>query len=428
VRFRVFLFWCHLTVGVLAGLVILVMSATGVALAYERQVLDWVAMRHPVVRPAPDAHWLSLDTLLARVQQASGAERVVSLSVTTDSTRPVGVGLENRRTLFVDPYTARIVGSDSVPRAIFLGVERLHRSLGIGAGLRSKAGTAITGVCNAAFLFMVLSGIYLWWPRRWSMRAFKRIAILEPRLRGRARDWNWHHAAGFWCALVLAFIVVSGMFMSYRWPMALVSRLTGSAAPERNPARGGGNRAEDGERERRGRARPGRVASAGEHREARARASLTSADASREPRGAGPNMDTLWARALAEAGNWQSIQMRLPREPGGPVAFSITDGPAGRPDHRSQLTLDARTGAVVDRQRYADADRARRVRMWMRFIHTGEAGGIIGQTIAALASAGAVVLVWTGIALAWRRLWRRLRSRQERRAAQMVTLTSSSTL
>jgi uncharacterized iron-regulated membrane protein len=41
--------------------------------------------------------------------------------------------------------------------------------------------------------------------------------------------------------------------------------------------------------------------------------------------------------------------------------------------------------------------------------HTGEAGGLAGQTIAFLASAGGSVLVWTGIALAWRRFrsWRR---------------------
>jgi len=42
-------------------------------------------------------------------------------------------------------------------------------------------------------------------------------------------------------------------------------------------------------------------------------------------------------------------------------------------------------------------------------MHTGEAGGIFGQSIAATASAGAAVLVWTGIALALRRgnRWRK---------------------
>jgi uncharacterized iron-regulated membrane protein len=40
----------------------------------------------------------------------------------------------------------------------------------------------------------------------------------------------------------------------------------------------------------------------------------------------------------------------------------------------------------------------------VRPVHTGEAGGMAGQMVAALASACGVVLVWTGFALAWRRL------------------------
>jgi uncharacterized iron-regulated membrane protein len=36
-------------------------------------------------------------------------------------------------------------------------------------------------------------------------------------------------------------------------------------------------------------------------------------------------------------------------------------------------------------------------------LHTGEAGGVVGQLVAGLASAGGAVLVYTGAALGWRR-------------------------
>jgi len=52
---------------------------------------------------------------------------------------------------------------------------------------------------------------------------------------------------------------------------------------------------------------------------------------------------------------------------------------------------------------FADQGPGRRLRSLMRFAHTGEVLGLAGQTVAGLASAGAVVLVWTGIALALRR-------------------------
>jgi uncharacterized iron-regulated membrane protein len=51
----------------------------------------------------------------------------------------------------------------------------------------------------------------------------------------------------------------------------------------------------------------------------------------------------------------------------------------------------------------------------MRFAHTGEVLGLPGQTVAGIVSAGAVVLVWTGFALAWRRFraWLSRRSREQ---------------
>ena len=39
--FRKAIFWIHLSCGVAAGLVVLMMSVTGVILTYERQILAW---------------------------------------------------------------------------------------------------------------------------------------------------------------------------------------------------------------------------------------------------------------------------------------------------------------------------------------------------------------------------------------------------
>ena len=42
---RTVLFWFHLATGLTAGVVVLIMSATGVALTYEKQVLEWADRR-----------------------------------------------------------------------------------------------------------------------------------------------------------------------------------------------------------------------------------------------------------------------------------------------------------------------------------------------------------------------------------------------
>jgi uncharacterized iron-regulated membrane protein len=75
---------------------------------------------------------------------------------------------------------------------------------------------------------------------------------------------------------------------------------------------------------------------------------------------------------------------------------------------RSSLTLDGTTGAIVRWEPYQGTSLGQKMRGWMRFAHTGELGGLPGEAIAGLASAGGAFLVWTGCALALRRFsaWR----------------------
>ncbi|MDQ3255167.1 MAG: PepSY domain-containing protein, partial [Acidobacteriota bacterium] len=75
---------------------------------------------------------------------------------------------------------------------------------------------------------------------------------------------------------------------------------------------------------------------------------------------------------------------------------------------RAQLTLNPTSGEVVRWEPFSSFSRGRRLRSFLRFAHTGEVAGLIGQTVAGLASLGGAMLVWTGLALAWRRwcAWR----------------------
>jgi uncharacterized iron-regulated membrane protein len=63
----------------------------------------------------------------------------------------------------------------------------------------------------------------------------------------------------------------------------------------------------------------------------------------------------------------------------------------------------------LKRAGYTELNAAQQLRSWTRYLHTGEAVGWPGQLLAAIASLGGCVLVYTGFALAWHR-WRRWRS------------------
>ncbi len=371
-------FWLHLIAGVVAGLVILVMSVTGVLLAYERQITAWADRSYRSAPPAEGAPLLSVGALLGKLREAEPKATPSGVTVRSDSAAPVAINFGRERTVFMNPYTGAVLGEGATEvRSFFRFIVGWHRWLAA-SGESRTTGKAITGACNLAFLVLVVTGVYLWWPRSWRRNAVKAVAVPSLRLKGKARDFNWHNAIGLWSAPALFFIVLTGVIISYPWASDLLYRVTGNEPPPRSAQGRGG----PGGPQREGRGRQG----GGE-----AKPLLTA------------GLDNLWSRAEQQVSGWQSIQLRLPEKPAEPVAFTIDKGNGARPDLRSQLTLDAKTGEVVQHETYESYNLGRQLRFWSRWVHTGEAGGLIGQTIAALASLGGAILVWTGIALTWRR-------------------------
>ena len=76
-----------------------------------------------------------------------------------------------------------------------------------------------------------MTGPILWWPKEWTWNNLKKITLFRGGPWGRARDWNWHNVLGFWCAVPLLLIVVTGVIMSYPWANNLLYRMTGNTPP-----------------------------------------------------------------------------------------------------------------------------------------------------------------------------------------------------
>jgi uncharacterized iron-regulated membrane protein len=62
--------------------------------------------------------------------------------------------------------------------------------------------------------------------------------------------------------------------------------------------------------------------------------------------------------------------------------------------------------------------------MMLRFLHTGEALGVGGQTLAGIVSLTSTLMVWTGLALAWRRLVSPLLARRRSRKREPAADTA----
>jgi uncharacterized iron-regulated membrane protein len=380
-RLRALLFWSHLALGAGAGLVILVMSATGAALAFKPQILGLIDRRVRSVTPSETTRQIS--DIATAAQNAAGGAAVTQIAVDRDRSRAVAVGLEGGRTIYVDSHTGAVRGEGSArAQAFFRTLENWHRWVGMSTENRSLA-KSITGASNVAFLLLAVSGLYLWWPRTWLPQHTRAILLFRRSATGRARDFNWHNVIGFWCAAVILVMTTTALVMSYPAANDLLFRLAGSPPPSAGRE---GARAQEAGRGRGEAPRGGRAE--------------TRADA----RPAGPDaaaLDRAFAIARAQMPTWSSISMRSGQ---GPLTFTLTDAQSWNAFARSQLTIDAASGTVQRWQPYDETSRGQKVRGWFRFAHTGELFGWPGQLLAGVACAGGVVLVWTGLSLAIRRL------------------------
>ncbi|MFT4889070.1 MAG: putative iron-regulated membrane protein [Pseudohongiellaceae bacterium] len=368
-------FWMHLCSAVLAGLVILMMSVTGTVLTYERQIQVWED-RSYFQEPDVQAQTLPLASLLS-VANAEEGFTATSVQLASNESAPLMVRMGRSQTQFLNPYSAEIypLHADSYSK-FFSWVRTLHRWFTVTGESRDTA-RDITGASNLLFLFLLLSGMYLWLPKIISRATLKVRIFFNPlNATSAARDFNWHHVFGFWAAIPLLVIIPTATVFHYSWANDLVYRLAG----ESPPVRGQSVQIET----------PG----------------LTSSEVAL-------SIDILFATAQQYGDDWQTLTLALPDADARHAIFTIDEGNGGEPQKRHTLTLNRVTGETVSWAPFASLSSGYKARRWVRFLHTGEALGIGGQTVAGLASIAAAIMVWTGLALALRRFlrWRLRRQR-----------------
>ena len=199
------------------------------------------------------------------------------------------------------------------------------------------------------------------------------MTLFRRGLKGKVRDFNWHKVIGFWSALVLFLIVLSGSVIPYRWMSDAVYQVVGEEPPSRSQPMMNGP-------------------------------SITPAEQA--------DFNAVFAVAQNQFADWTSITIPLPEIPEETLTVSLDRGSGGQPHLRSSLVLDTATARVIRRDDFGDNTLGRRLRLLLRFIHTGEAGSLAGQTLAGVVTLGACFLVYTGIALSLRRLAGWLRGRK----------------
>ncbi|MET0263257.1 MAG: PepSY-associated TM helix domain-containing protein [Rariglobus sp.] len=379
---RKVVFWIHLISGLVAGAVIAVMSVTGVAIAFEEEILAWCDREVRRIEPAsPGAGPLSLEQLRDKARGDRPDFDVDYIVVPRDANLAYELFAKREGPLYADPNTGTLRDSRAHGvHEVLHELEEWHRWLGMhGEGMAT--GKLITGICNLAFLLLCVTGLYLWFPRTWSGRALRPRLWLAGHYKGKAREFNWHNVFGLWSLPVLLMLAATAVVISFGWAHRLVFTLAGEEAPK---SRNFGMMAVP----------PPQVPT-------------PDAGAPRLP------MDQLLARAQGEVPDWRTIGVRFPSDAdvakAAPVKLEVMRDDTMPSRAYVPVELDPFTGEVLQAVRFEDRSPGLRARVWIRFLHTGAGFGLTGKIVVTLATLASLILVYTGFALSWRRFAARRR-------------------
>lgn len=362
-------FWAHLSAGVVAGLVILMMSVTGVLLTYERQMI--ASAEADLIGPITGDR-LSVDDMAVIAQVQDGGAR---LRISSDADQPVRVFVGRSKHL-MHPATGIITENAETGVEAFMDtVTATHRWFAL-TGEDRATGRAITGAANLVFIFLALSGAYLWLPpvMRWSA-AKSRLLLRRNYASGHARDYNWHHVFSVWMLFPILVMATTATVFNYRWANELVYAAYGEEPP------------------------------------ARRRGSAGSAAPAVDPSATGVSLQSRFDTVAEAFPGWQTITLPANSPIGAATTFDVDMGNGAQAHRRLQVSVQP--DGALDWPVYPFEARTpgSRARITIRFLHTGEVLGVLGQTLAGLGSLAGVFLVWTGLALSYRRLIRPLFNR-----------------
>jgi uncharacterized iron-regulated membrane protein len=205
------LFQIHLWTGIGVGLYILVISVTGSAIVFRREITR-LAWTPPQVTPAGPL--MTADQLTAAAKKAYPRFESFKVTFSKNPSRAAVVGMtrgQRLRERAFDPYTGKDlsdVGTDE-PKLLNWMV-RLHDDL-----LASHTGRLVNGFGALVFTILCLTGVVIWWPgiARWWRSLFVWRNVGWKRF-----NWDLHSALGFWMFLFLLMWGVSGIYLSYAEP------------------------------------------------------------------------------------------------------------------------------------------------------------------------------------------------------------------
>lgn len=366
----------HLWLSVPFGILITLICFSGAALVFEKEVMELCHRELYFVKKV-EAAPLPMEQLMTKVAATlPDSISVTGVNISSDPERAYQVTLSKprRASMYVDQYTGEIIGK--YERASFFNfMFRMHRwlldSMKQDGGI--FWGKMIVGTSTLMFVFVLISGVVVWWPR--TRKALKNSLKIVAN-KGWRRFWYDLHVAGGMYALVfLLAMALTGLTWSFQWYRTGFYKTFGV---EVQPSMGHGNAA--------------------------ANATAKGGKRKGSPEG----------RKHSPYTNWQQVYEQLAEANPDYKLISVSDGSAsialprfGNQRGTDRYKFNPRNGEITETTLYKDLDNSGKIRGWIYSVHVGSWGGMLTRILTFIAALVGASLPLTGYYLWIRRLMKR---------------------
>lgn len=388
----------HLWLSIPFGLLITLICFSGAALVFEKEVME-LCHRDLYFVKKVEAAPLPMEQLVARVAATlPDSISVTGVNISSDPERTYQVTLSKprRASMYVDQYTGEVTGK--YERAPFFGVMfRMHRwmldSMKPDGGI--FWGKIIVGTSTLMFVFVLISGVVVWWPRtRKALKNSLKIVVNK----GWRRFWyDLHVAGGMYTLIFLLALSLTGLTWSFQWYRTGFYKVFGV---EVQPGMGHGNAAANAT------ARSGKPEGKPEGREGRGG----------RPEGRGGRAEARSEHRHSPYANWERVYEQLAQANPGYRQISVSDGSASVANNRfgntrgtDRYKFNPRNGEITETVLYSDLENSGKIRGWIYSVHVGSWGGMLTRILTFIAA-----LIGASLPLTGYYLWIRKKVKRKR--------------
>ncbi|PZP49020.1 MAG: PepSY domain-containing protein [Pseudopedobacter saltans] len=208
--------WLHLWLGIFAGIILVFVALTGTVVVYGDEIIEWSAGKSRFIQEVKSEK-IPLETLIQKVKKEIPKSNISEATVYKNPKRALrlrafakGKGLSF---IYVDQYTGQILKNDRTANFFYI-MAHLHASF-----MWHGTGEWIVDIATIIFLIELISGIILWWPRKWTKHTRDASFKIKWKAKFKRVNYDLHNVLGFYASLLALILTVTGLLIAFK-PMA----------------------------------------------------------------------------------------------------------------------------------------------------------------------------------------------------------------